>query len=95
MLLLPLFADPMVTTIREAMDIDLDFDARTWPTKDGSPAVASKRAQTLTYDIEHFLVSCLKLRIREAAHFWRRVPTAVSPKIFIPFLDPSASALIK
>jgi hypothetical protein len=32
-------------------------DPRRWPLKDGYPAVASKRAQVLTYSLAHFMVS--------------------------------------
>jgi hypothetical protein len=34
-------------------------DPRRWPLKDGYPAIASKRAQTLTYSEAHFMASIL------------------------------------
>jgi len=43
--------------ITSAMKRGFEVDARTWPLKDGYPAVASRRAQTLTYSLEHFMVS--------------------------------------
>lgn len=53
-MLLPLFAQP---TINSAMLHSFNIDARKWPLKDGYPAIASKRAQVLTYSIKYFLVS--------------------------------------
>ena len=44
-------------TIASAMKQGLDVDPRAWPLKDGYPAIASKRAQILTYSLAHFMVS--------------------------------------
>jgi hypothetical protein len=44
-------------TVSLAMRRGLEVDARAWPLKDGYPAIASKRAQILTYSLEHFMVS--------------------------------------
>jgi hypothetical protein len=49
-----LFEQPMISM---AMKQGLHIDARRWPLKDGYPAVASKRAQVLTYSPSHFQVS--------------------------------------
>ena len=53
-MLLPLFEQP---TIALARGHGFAIDARKWPLKEGYPAVASKRAQILTYSVRHFLVS--------------------------------------
>ena len=53
-MLLPLFEQRMIPL---AMDHGFNIDPRKWPLKDGYPAIASKRAQVLTYSIKHFLVS--------------------------------------
>ena len=40
-----------------AMKHGLEIDPRKWPTtKDGYPAIASKRSQVLTYSVQHFMV---------------------------------------
>lgn len=44
-------------TIMSAMKHGFEINPRKWPTKDGHPAIASKRAQVLTYSVEHFMVS--------------------------------------
>ena len=43
--------------IRCAMNSGFMIDPRRWPKKDGYPAIASKKAQVLTYSMNHFLVS--------------------------------------
>lgn len=43
--------------LTKARDAGFAVDPRKWPTKDGHPAVASKRAQELTYSLSHFMVS--------------------------------------
>jgi hypothetical protein len=43
-------------TIFLALQNGLRIDPSTWPLKDGYPAVASKKAQILTYSLNHFLV---------------------------------------
>lgn len=53
-MLLPLFEQP---TIRDAMKHGFVIDPRRWPLKNGYPAIASKKAQVLTYSMQHFLVS--------------------------------------
>ena len=54
--LLQLFTE---RSIQSALLHGLTIDPRRWPinVKDGYPAIASKRAQVLTYSVEHFLVS--------------------------------------
>jgi hypothetical protein len=44
-------------TIRMAMAHGFEMKPQEWPLKDGYPAIASRRAQTLTYSLEHFMVS--------------------------------------
>lgn len=44
------------STILSAMNEGFNVDPRTWPIKDHYPAVASKRAQVLTYSFSHFMV---------------------------------------
>jgi hypothetical protein len=53
-MLLPLFSQP---TILSAMNNGFKIDARKWPLKGRYPAIASKRAQVLTYSMNHFLAS--------------------------------------
>ena len=48
-------------TIISAMKKDFVVDPRRWPLKDKYPAVASKRTQTLTYSLTHFMVSIVGL----------------------------------
>jgi hypothetical protein len=52
--LLNVFARP---TISSARSDGFRINRQKWPSKDGYPAVASKRAQILTYSLEHFMVS--------------------------------------
>ena len=52
--LLPLFNK---ATIFSAMEDGFKIDRRKWPMKNGYPAIASKRAQVLTYSMNYFLVS--------------------------------------
>lgn len=45
------------SNLRAAVKFGLQIDPRRWPTtKEGYPAVASKRAQVLTYSLPHFMV---------------------------------------
>ncbi len=53
-MLLLLFEQYMISI---AMDHGFKIDPCKWPLKDRYPAIASKRAQVLTYSIKHFLVS--------------------------------------
>src|SRR6266702_609790 len=55
-MLLPLFEQP---TIHSAMDHGHKINPCKWPLKDQYPAIASRRAQVLTYSIRHFLVSSI------------------------------------
>ena len=48
-----IFTQPNITF---ALMYGLVVDPEKWPLKDGYPAVASKRAQVLTYSIQHFMV---------------------------------------
>lgn len=50
----PIFEHP---TLMSAKANHYRVDPRAWPLKDGYPAIASKRAQTLTYSLAHFMVS--------------------------------------
>lgn len=43
-------------TILSALNHGLRVDPRRWPLKDRYPAIASKRAQVLTYSLSHFMV---------------------------------------
>jgi hypothetical protein len=52
--LLPLFEQP---TMQLAKMHGFRIRPSAWPRKKGYPAMASKRAQVLTYSMEHFLVS--------------------------------------
>jgi hypothetical protein len=52
--LLPLFKQP---TMQLAKMHGFGINPSAWPHKKGYPAMASKRAQVLTYSMEHFLVS--------------------------------------
>lgn len=56
-MLLPLFTHP---TIRQAKEHGFLIDARKWPVKGMYPAIASKKAQVLTYSMTHFLVSIMQ-----------------------------------
>lgn len=47
------FKQPNVTF---ATRFGLNVDPHKWPMKDGYPAIASKRAQVLTYSLPHFMV---------------------------------------
>ena len=47
------------STICSAMTHGFMIDKREWPNKDGHPAIASRRAQTLTYSLDQFMVSLL------------------------------------
>lgn len=72
-MLLPLFANK--ATILSAMEDGFKIDRRKWPMKNGYPAIASKRAQVLTYSMNHFLVSLpitsSYLQIRQSpVHNW-------------------------
>jgi hypothetical protein len=53
-MLLKVFVQP---TILNARKHGLEIDPREWPLKDEHPAIASRRAQILTYSLEHFMVS--------------------------------------
>ena len=55
-MLLPLFEQP---TIHSAMGHGYKIDPHKWPLKDQYSAIASRRAQVLTYSIRHFLVSSI------------------------------------
>lgn len=44
-------------SVVQASKNGFQVDPRKWPLKDGYPAVASKRAQVLTYSLSHFMVS--------------------------------------
>jgi len=44
------------TNLVSAMQNGFQVDVRNWPLKNGYPAVASKRTQTLTYSLNHFMV---------------------------------------
>ena len=44
-------------TLSSAIDRGLEVDTRNWPLKDNYPAVASRRAQILTYSLEHYMAS--------------------------------------
>ena len=48
-------------SLMSAMTNGFQVDPRRWPLKDGYPAIASKRAQVLTYSMAHFMVSTLDL----------------------------------
>ncbi len=48
------FVEPSISS---AMKRGFEIDPREWPLKDGHPAIASRRAQILTYSLEHFMVS--------------------------------------
>ncbi|KAH9018519.1 hypothetical protein EDB84DRAFT_1566372 [Lactarius hengduanensis] len=63
MLLMPLFEQ---RTISSAMEHGFKIDARHWPLKDKYPAIASKRAQVLTYSIRHFHAYQATFRIQHA-----------------------------
>lgn len=54
MLLPSIFQRPRILS---AMKDGFPVDARNWPAKGLYPAMASKRAQVLTYSLNHFLVS--------------------------------------
>jgi hypothetical protein len=43
-------------SVGSAMIHGFEIDARNWPLKDGHPAIASKRAQVLTYSLAYFMV---------------------------------------
>ena len=49
----PIFNQP---SILSAMNDGFNINPRKWPLKDHYPAVASKRAQVLTYSFSHFMV---------------------------------------
>jgi hypothetical protein len=44
-------------SILSAMKTGFSVDPRAWPMKNKYPAIASKRAQVLTYSLSHFMVS--------------------------------------
>jgi hypothetical protein len=48
------FTQPAISS---AMERGFQVDKRVWPMKGGFPAIASKRAQILTYSLGHFMVS--------------------------------------
>ncbi|KAH9028272.1 hypothetical protein EDB85DRAFT_2147990 [Lactarius pseudohatsudake] len=50
--------------ILEAMKRGLQVDDRKWPLKDGYPAIASRKAQEVTYSVQHFHAYHAKLRLR-------------------------------
>lgn len=50
-------------TILSALNHNLRIDPRKWPLKDKYPAIASKRAQVLTYSLSHFMVCTFALAI--------------------------------
>lgn len=50
-------------SISAAIRHGLEIDRRAWPLKDGYPAIASKRAQVVTYSLEHFMVSLRRERL--------------------------------
>jgi hypothetical protein len=50
-------------SISSAIMNGLEIDRRLWPLKDGHPATASRRAQTLTYSLGHFMVSLWVIHI--------------------------------
>ena len=47
------------STVASAMKRGIEVIPRRWPMKDGYPAIASRRAQILTYSLAHFMVSLL------------------------------------
>jgi hypothetical protein len=51
--LFPIFKHP---TIHSGLSNGFQIDPCYWPLKDGYPAVASKRAQVLTYSLQHYPV---------------------------------------
>ncbi|KAH8977123.1 hypothetical protein EDB86DRAFT_3093129 [Lactarius hatsudake] len=53
-MLMPVFKE---TNILEAMKRGFQVDDRKWPMKDGYPAIASRKAQEVTYSAQHFHAS--------------------------------------
>lgn len=70
--------------IRRAMTYDLEIDPRKWPMKDGYPAIASKRAQVLTYSLPHFMVRATPPSFSESARFSRVAFFLPSRRSFLP-----------
>jgi hypothetical protein len=65
-------------------------DPRRWPLKDGHPAVASKRAQVLTYSLAHFMVSTSDIMkyVRIRSHVYAVHGRQMAPQKSIPFVFP-------
>ncbi|KAH9022649.1 hypothetical protein EDB85DRAFT_1895171 [Lactarius pseudohatsudake] len=85
-MLLQLFSQP---SIQWAVKFGLIVDPRRWPlqAKNGHPAIASKRAQILTYSMNHFLAYQAKFRI---SHTISVDPPSIYPGISSPNITRAA-----
>jgi hypothetical protein len=63
------------STISLAKKHGFKVDRRAWPLKGRYPAIASKRAQTLTYSVEHFMVSLSFIRDLYNTEYRKAVPS--------------------
>lgn len=63
-------------SVSSAASHGFQIDPRAWPLKDGHPAIASRRTQTLTYSLSHFMVSLSRTLTQTHSHLPPSPPSA-------------------